>query len=47
MSNGEIKVIESTSGHMAGLPGFNAADDAFVNKQTLELLSTPASQRHS
>ena len=47
MSNGEIKVIESTSGHMAGLPRFNAADDAFVNKQTLELLSTPASQRHS
>ena len=43
MSNGEIKVIESSSGHMAGLPGFNAADDAFVNKQLLELLRLPAS----
>ena len=43
MSNGEIKVIESSSGHMAGLPGFNNADDTFVDKQLLELLKIPAS----
>ncbi len=43
MSNGAIKVIESYSGHMAGLPGFNTDDDAFVNNQLLNLLGVPAS----
>lgn len=44
ISNGAIKVIESTSGHMAGLPGFNTDDDAFVNEHLLNLLGVRASR---
>ena len=43
MGSGKIKVIESPSAHMAGLPCFNTADDAFVNKKLLELLCIPVS----
>ena len=39
MSNAKLTVIESSSGHMAGLPGFRPEDDAFVNAQLLDFLS--------
>jgi homoserine O-acetyltransferase len=42
LSNATLTVIESSSGHMAGLPGFNAEDDAFVSKQLLSFLRIPA-----
>ena len=42
MSNAKLTVIESSSGHMAGLPGFNSDDDAFVNEQLLKLLRIPS-----
>ena len=42
MDNAKLTVIESSSGHMAGLPGFSADDDAFVNEQLLNLLRIPA-----
>ena len=38
IQNGELKVIDSKSGHMAGLPGFSEEDDAFINKQLEEFL---------
>ena len=42
MENARLTVIESSSGHMAGLPGYSADDDAFVNEQLLNLLRIPA-----
>lgn len=42
MSNATLTVIESSSGHMAGLPGFSSDDDAFVNEQLLKLLRIPS-----
>ena len=40
---GQLRVIKSKSGHMAGLPGFSAADDAFIDGQLLEFLQSTAS----
>ena len=42
MSNAELTVIDSASGHMAGLPGFSAEDDASVNERLLRFLSISA-----
>ena len=41
ISNGRIEVIKSKSGHMAGLPGFNPEDDAFIDSQLIEFLQSP------
>ena len=38
---GHMQVIRSKSGHMAGLPGFNAEDDAFIDRQLAEFLRMP------
>jgi homoserine O-acetyltransferase/O-succinyltransferase len=38
MPNAELKVIRSSWGHMAGMPGANAANDAFVDAALQELL---------
>lgn len=39
--SGELRVIRSKSGHMAGLPGFNPKDDAFIDSQLAEFLRVP------
>ena len=39
--SGELRVIRSKSGHMAGLPGFNPRDDAFIDSQLAEFLRVP------
>ncbi len=41
ISQGRVKVIKSKSGHMAGLPGFNSEDDAFIDSQLIEFLQSP------
>ena len=38
MPNAQLKVIRSSWGHMAGMPGANAEDDAFVDAALKELL---------
>jgi homoserine O-acetyltransferase len=38
MPNAELKVIRSSWGHLAGLPGASSADDAFVDMALQELL---------
>ena len=38
MPNAELKVIRSSWGHMAGMPGASPADDAFVDMALQELL---------
>ena len=38
MPNAELKVIRSSWGHMAGMPGASPADDAFVDAALKELL---------
>ena len=38
ISKGKLNVLQSKSGHMAGLPGFNTEDDEFVDKQLSEFL---------
>jgi homoserine O-acetyltransferase len=40
MPNAELRVIHSTWGHLAGLPGANAEDDAFVDGALRELLAS-------
>ena len=40
MPNAELKVIRSIWGHLAGLPGLNAEDDAFVDAALKELLAS-------
>jgi homoserine O-acetyltransferase/O-succinyltransferase len=40
MPNAELKVIRSSWGHMAGLPGASPADDAFVDMALQELLKS-------
>ncbi|MCX8214487.1 MAG: alpha/beta fold hydrolase [SAR202 cluster bacterium] len=39
MPNAELKVIHSLWGHLAGMPGVSAADDAFVDDAVRELLA--------
>jgi len=39
MPNAELKVVHSSWGHMAGMPGASAADDAFVDAALRELLT--------
>ena len=38
IAEGQLKVIRSKSGHMAGLPGFSPEDDAFINRQLIDFL---------
>jgi homoserine O-acetyltransferase len=38
MPNAELRVIHSSWGHMAGLPGMSPTDDAFVDSALQELL---------
>lgn len=40
MPNAELKVIRSSWGHMAGMPGASPADDAFVDAALKDLLKT-------
>lgn len=40
MPNAELKVIRSSWGHMAGMPGASPADDAFVDAALQELLES-------
>jgi homoserine O-acetyltransferase len=39
MPNAELKIIHSMWGHIAGMPGFNADDDAFVSEAVGQLLA--------
>ena len=38
MPNATMRVIRSKSGHMAGLPGFNSEDDAFIDRSLKDFL---------
>ena len=38
IAEGQLNVIRSKSGHMAGLPGFSPEDDAFINRQLIDFL---------
>ncbi len=40
MPNAELKVIRSSWGHIAGMPGLSPDDDAFVDAALLELLAS-------
>ena len=42
IDGGKLNVIRSKSGHMAGLPGFNPEDDAFINRQLIDFLQLHA-----
>ena len=38
---GQLHIIRSKSGHMAGLPGFSPEDDAFIDRQLMDFLQVP------
>jgi homoserine O-acetyltransferase len=38
---GQLTMIRSKSGHMAGLPGFSPEDDAFIDRQLIDFLQVP------
>ena len=38
---GQLNIIRSKSGHMAGLPGFSPEDDAFIDRQLTDFLQVP------
>jgi homoserine O-acetyltransferase len=38
IAEGKLNIIQSKSGHMAGLPGFSAEDDAFIDGELTEFL---------
>jgi homoserine O-acetyltransferase len=38
---GQLNMIRSKSGHMAGLPGFSPEDDAFIDRQLIDFLQVP------
>ena len=38
---GQLNIIRSKSGHMAGLPGFSPEDDAFIDRQLMDFLQVP------
>ena len=38
MPSATMRVIRSKSGHMAGLPGFNSQDDAFIDRSLKDFL---------
>jgi len=39
MANARMTVIESKSGHMAGMPGFSSEDDAFIDQALKDFLT--------
>jgi homoserine O-acetyltransferase/O-succinyltransferase len=41
ISLGQLNMIRSKSGHMAGLPGFSPEDDAFIDRQLIDFLQVP------